>query len=77
MENPNTWTDLERGIQQVIDEHARTWDKGAVGLSLARTLADYVRERDRLLRLQESPVLEDQLEAVRKIKQAYRKVFGS
>lgn len=76
MENPNTWTDLEHGIQAILDKYTKEHARGMVGLSMARTLADYVREYMRGTQ-EVSPVLEEQLQALDRVKEAHRKVFGS
>lgn len=76
MENPDTWTDLEHGIEQVLSKHYEDDIYGVIGLSLARKLADYVREYMRGTQ-EVSPVLEEQLQALDRVKEAHRKVFGS
>jgi hypothetical protein len=46
MENPNTWGPLEWKLDAVLDQYSKQVRSGAIGLSLVRVLADFIRERE-------------------------------
>lgn len=47
MENPDTWDELDQAVADLLTRYYLNQDAGVVGLSLVRTVADFVRERER------------------------------
>lgn len=45
MENPSTWTELERTIHEALKKAEDQCDKGIVGHSTPRIVADELRRR--------------------------------
>lgn len=46
MENPATWDELDRAVAALITQYHLDQDAGVIGLSLTRTIADFIRDRD-------------------------------
>lgn len=47
MENHETWDALDREVAWLITKYHLDQDAGVVGLSFVRTVADFIRERDK------------------------------
>lgn len=45
MENPGTWTDVERTIEKAIADHTKTINRGVASISLPRRIAQMLKDK--------------------------------